>query len=198
MVLHASWTHGNSVLVERWRVPEAANDRGAAAGPLGDTEGTTHVDAEVSFACVRLGWATRFVVFDREGRHNPGSGDLWCHVAVPTPVVIAGNRVQADTVMVNWESSKRSSLFVAAVHVWDGNKRIFVDGKPFLGDSAGGITARSKDPNVIPNLNLLYRGNLRRRLIYFGVSVSLRIRARETVDEYLEIRSVGIDFELPG
>jgi len=191
MVLYASWTHGNSIVVE---VPRAyqPSENGLDAGV-----NVVDIGAGASISCSRLGWATRFDVHQSRQGDGPVSGNLWCHVAVPTPVVVGGTRAQADTVMVNWESSNALSLFVAAVHVWDGNRRIFVDGRPSAGDFTGGVIARSTDPTVVPNLNLMYRGNLNRKPVYLGVSVSLRIRASDARHEFLEVRSIGVDFDVP-
>lgn len=196
MALYSSWVHGHNVQLERVGSPDVrskATAKRAFSGHSGDTVGLG--DFGVA-ACVRIGWAARFVVFDDGSGNVAKSGRFWCHYAVPTPVVVAGRRAQADTVLVNWKSSDRTGLFVAAVHVWDANKRIFADNSPPIGDFDGGIDSRTEDAAVAPVLGQLYRGDIPRRPVFFGVGVSLLIEAKGAIDDVLEIRSVGVDFDV--
>jgi len=63
-------------------------------------------------------------------------------------------------------------------------------------DFNGGIPGYSTNAGITPNLNKLWRGNIQKRPIYFGLCVSLLIKAQSAKDDYLEIRSVGIDFQI--
>lgn len=47
----------------------------------------------------------------------------WFHFAIPTPVIVNGNRLRADSVMVRFKSAS-ADAFVTAIHVYDGEKRI--------------------------------------------------------------------------
>lgn len=63
----------------------------------------------------RNGWGT-----DIEG--NPGTIN-WFHFAVPTPVIINDVRMQADSVMLCFETGSADAV-VRDVHVYDGRTRI--------------------------------------------------------------------------
>jgi len=63
----------------------------------------------------RNGWGT-----DIEGQ--PGTIN-WFHFAVPTPVVINDVRMQADSVMLCFETGS-ADAFVRDIHVYDGRSRI--------------------------------------------------------------------------
>lgn len=110
----------------------------------------------------------------------------------------AGRRAEADTVLVNYESTNINALSISAIHVWDGNKRIFADDNPTISgdDYNGGISGSTVNAGITPNTNRLWRGNIQRRPIYFGVGVSLLIKAQSAKNVWLEIRSVGIDFQI--
>jgi hypothetical protein len=196
MSLYASWVHGHNVQLERVGAPNARSKESVNAAFRGDPGDIVDLGSFGAAACLRIGWAARFVVFDSGAENLPKSGSFWCHYAIPTPVIEAGQRAQADTVLVNWESTAPSQLAVAAVHVWDGNKRIFNADSLGAGDFDGGIDGNTTNASVVPNLAQLYRGNIALRQIFFGVGVSLLIRATNARDSFLEIRSVGIDFQI--
>ena len=203
MTLYASWVHGNSFLLERVgasRALDRSSVRDAFLGSTGDIIDGDIVDfgAYGGAACLRIGWAARFVIFDTGNGNLRKSGSFWCHYAIPTPVIEAGKRAEADTVLINYESTDISQISISAVHVWDGNKRIFVDDSPTrdADDFNGGISRYTTNAGVTPNGSKLFRGNIRRRPIYFGIGVSLRIRAHAAINNNLEIRGVGIDFQI--
>jgi hypothetical protein len=200
MSLYASWVHGNSALLERTGAGGATGKDSVLAAFKGDPGDIVDLDGSAAAACLRIAWAARFVVYDSGIQTNlPKSGEFWCHYAIPTPVIVADRRAEADTVLINYASSDISALSIAAVHVWDGNKRIFAnDSPPVSADGFnGGIPGLTLNPSVTPNLTRLFAGDIQRRPIFFGVGVSLLIRAREAKDDFLEIRSVGIDFQVP-
>jgi hypothetical protein len=198
MTLYASWVHGNSFLLERVGAPRAldrSSVRDAFRGGSGDIVGFGGYGGA---ACLRIGWAARFVIYDTGNGNLRKSGSFWCHYAIPTPVIEAGKRAEADTVLINYESTDINQISISAVHVWDGNKRIFADNGPPSDpdDFNGGISRYTTNAGVTPNGSKLYRGNIRRRPIYFGIGVSLRIRAHAAMNNNLEIRGVGIDFQI--
>jgi hypothetical protein len=202
MTLYASWVHGNSVLLERVGALNARSKssvKDAFRGSTGDIIDGDIVDfgGYGGAACLRIGWAARFVIFDTGNGNLRKSGSFWCHYAIPTPVIEAGKRAEADAVLINYESTDISQISISAVHVWDGNKRIFADNSPpsLADDFNGGIAGYTTNPDVTSNAKKLFRGNIRRP-IYFGIGVSLRIRAHAAINNNLEIRGVGIDFQI--
>lgn len=201
MSVYESWTHGNSVLLERVKASNATGKSGVNNSFRGETGDIVDLGVpDSAVACLRLGWAARFVAFDSGKEDKAKSGSFWCHYAIPTPVIEADARAEADQVLVNFESSDINALRIAAVHVWDGNRRIFAADTLIptpANNYDGGIRGRTTDSGTRPATSRLWRGDIRRQPIYFGVGVSLLIRAHEAKDEYLEIRGVGVDFEAP-
>ena len=53
---------------------------------------------------------------------KPGLSN-WFHFAIPTPVIVNGNRLRADSVMVRFRTGSRDA-FVKAIHIYDGEKKI--------------------------------------------------------------------------
>ena len=199
MSLYASWVHGNSAFLEGIGAENAKDKDSVLAAFNGFHGDIVNLGGSAAAACVRFGAFARFVVYDSGSQNLPKSGAFWCHYAIPTPVIVADRRAEADTVRINYESSNISALSIAAVHVWDGNKRIFInDSPPVSADGFnGGIPKSILIPSANPNLARIFAGDIQRRPIFFGVGVSLLIRAREARADFLEIRSVGIDFQVP-
>ena len=197
MSLYASWVHGNSVLLERVGAPSVRGKSSVKSAFRGDPGDIVDLPGHAAAACLRIGWAARFVVYDSGSENQTKTGSFWCHYAIPTPVIEAGSRAQADTVLINYESSNINALSVSRIHVWDGNRRIFADDSPKLSadDYDGGIPGHIFSGGT-PNVSRLFKGNIRRQRIFFGVSVSLLIRAQSAKDDILEIRGVGIDFQV--
>lgn len=204
MVLYASWTHGNSVLLERRGAPSASSKGTVNSVFRGDPGDIIDLGGHAGAACLRMGWGARFVIYDTGDENRPKSGSFWCHYAIPTPVIEAGSRAKADTVLINYETNNPRNINIDAVHVWDGNKRIFAaDGLNFINSTEGddefdgGISGQSFSPGTSVNLSRLFRRNIVDRDVFFGLGVSILIRANDARDTFLEIRSVGIDFDLP-
>lgn len=204
MVLYSSWVHGHSVLLERVGAPRATGKSTVNEVFRGDPGDIIDLGPASSAACLRIGWAARFVIYDSGSDNNPKSGDFWCHYAIPTPVVEAGARAEADSVLINYETNSPRSINIEAVHVWDGNKRIFaVNNLNFINSTTGddefdgGISGVTTNANTTPNLSRLFRRNIPNRPVFFGLGVSILIRANQAKDDFLEIRGVGVDFQLP-
>lgn len=53
---------------------------------------------------------------------KPGLSN-WFHFAIPTPVIVNGNRLRADSVMVRFRTGS-ADAFVKAIHIYDGEKKI--------------------------------------------------------------------------
>lgn len=204
MVLYASWTHGNNALLERVGAPKVKGKDSVHSVFMGDYGDIVDLGQFSSVACLRMGWGARFVVYDTGSADNPQSGSFWCHYAIPTPVIEAGARAKADTVLINYETNKPRNINIDAVHVWDGNKRILAADNLQLinttkGDDEydGGISGQTANSSTAINLSRLFRRNIVDRDVFFGIGVSILIRADQAKDDYIEIRSVGIDFDLP-
>jgi len=198
MSLYASWVHGNQVQLER-RYAAEAKSKSTVEDAFSKSNGDlVYLGGWGRAACLRLGWAARFVVYDCGRKNYQKSGRFWCHFAIPTPVIEAGKRAEADTVLVNYESSDINALSINAVHVWDGNRRIFADNSLMISadDFNGGIAGYTTNAGTTPNPEKLWRGDITRRSIYYGICVSLRIKAQQAKDDFLEIRSVGVDFQI--
>lgn len=204
MVLHTSWVHGNSAYLERSGSPSVSSKSSIKAAFQGEAGDIVYLGGAASVACVRLGWGARFVVYDSGSENRTKSGSFWCHYAIPTPVIESGSRAQVDRVLVNYETNNPRNINIEAVHVWDGNKRIdAVDRLGFINSTSGddefdgGISGQTANADITPNLSRLFSRNIQNRDVFFGLGVSIFIRANEAKDNFLEIRGVGIDFQLP-
>ena len=178
-------THGHSVVLERVGAPNAKGKKSVLdvfAGDAGDIVDlrTGHASA----ACLRIGWAARFVVFDDGSENRPKSGAFWCHLAVPTPhnfvSDVSGNcltRFKPRAITGDWESTNPTRLFIGAVHVWD-----------------GGVRRIHRDDSV-PRRNQQYSKPINNAgFVTQGLGVSLRVQAVDAKDDWLELRSVIIAF----
>ena len=102
---------------------------------------------------------------------------------LPAPV-FNNNSAQARTVLINYQSSDTDSIAIEKVHVYDGNKIIFEHDSPLL------------EPDTsVDDPNRVWKGDIDPQPISFGLGVSILIKATEVENDFLEIRSVGIDFQ---
>jgi hypothetical protein len=210
--MYASWIHGHSVLLERFESPQIV-DKATIETHFGNYHGDI-IDLmnSAAVACLRIGWAARFVVFDSGKEDEPKSGGFWVHYAIPTPVVLnldedlsAGHRAIAKCVLLNYESQDINQITSTAVHVWDGNRQIaaFNAFPASQQGHNGGISGscRISQPNCgTPDIgNKLWRGVIQRpQPVFFGIGVSIHIQANNAKDNYLEIRGVGVEFDTSG
>lgn len=204
MSLHASWVHGSAVQLERPGAPSTTGGMSTvrrAFAHTGDgwfTGDILDLGGYAGIACLRIGWAARFVAYDHGTADWPKSGYFWCHYPVPTPVIQAGSRARAQRVLINYSTTHLQALAPAAIHVWDGNRRIFADNSPEVSadDFNGGIAEHTTHPGTRVATGDLWPGDLGNREVFFGLAVSIRIHAHRAREAYLEIRSVGIDFDI--
>lgn len=198
MALHAAWVHGNSALLERVGAPSAKDKTSVLTAFRGDTGDIVDLGGHGSIACLRMGWGARFVTFDNGSDNREKSGSFWVHYAIPTPVIEDGHRARADTVLLNYESTDINEMSPAAIHVWDGNIRIFADDSPTVSadDFNGGIPGSTTNSSATPDISKLWRGDIRLKPVFFGLTVSVLIRAQRARDNFLEIRGVGVDLQL--
>jgi hypothetical protein len=185
--------HGHSVVLERVGAPDATGKKSVHeifAGNAGDIIDlrTGHASA----ACLRIGRAARFVVFDNGTKNQPKSGAFWCHLAVPTPSQVAyvsneegvfATGFKPVNITGDWESNNPLTLFIDAVHVWHGGlRRVHRDDSVPRGN---GTATRYFKPFV------------NAPLVTQGLGASFRVRAVNARDNWLELRSVAIAFEGP-
>lgn len=205
MGVHSSWIHGNAVLLERNFSPDAKSDRTIRRSFAPTTDGWFEGDVidlgeYGGVACLRMGWTARFVVFDHGDKDYPKSGWFWCHYAIPTPALVDGREVRARELSVNCATSDFQKIAMTEIHVWDGNRRIFVES---MGEASvtnrgndGGIEDNTTDRGRTPNTDRLLKRPLGNERVFFGVLVSILVKANQAKNERLEIRGVGIDFEV--
>ncbi|MPZ17395.1 MAG: hypothetical protein GEV06_05735 [Luteitalea sp.] len=207
MSIRDSWVHGNSVLLERVGAPNARSKRTVRNAlrnnvNIDATGDIIHLGGHGAAACFRIGWASRFVIFDSGTEDQQKSGNFWCHFAIPTAIALnAGRRTVARELFINYETTDKDRLDIRATHIWDGNRRIFANNRfvaPRLG-ADGGIRGHTTNANSTPTTapTRLSTQRLVPREIYFGVTVSLLIAAVSARGDFLEIRSVGVRFEDP-
>jgi hypothetical protein len=116
------------------------------------------------------GWGT-----DIEGL--PGTQN-WFHFAVPTPVIIDDVRMQADSVMLCFETGS-ADAWVRDVHVYDGGWRIAVfDGVNLFGDQP---FVRL----VLPEAPLMWQA--------LGISLGVSFGV-EPLDHHMRFLAAGCDF----
>ena len=97
--------------------------------------------------------------------------------------------------LVNYHTDWIRELSIGAVHVWDGNRRIFArDDVPRSGgDFDGGIPATQGTPAPLPSTAELLRLDVGDERVLYGLSVSLHIEAMTAHNAFLEIRGVGLE-----
>lgn len=192
MSLYSSWVHGNSVQLERRGAVEAKSKATVDEAFDRSNGDLVSLGGNGTVACLRIGWAARFVVYDCGFKNEAKSGQFWCHYAIPTPVIIDGKRAEADTVLINYESSNINALSPGAIVVRDGDIVIFKDFSPTV--SANDFNGGSG--SLVRDTKKLWRGDLQNRPVHYGLCVSLEIKAQSAKNDYLEIRGVGIDFQI--
>lgn len=205
MSSHTSWVHGNSVVLEHVGSGQATGKRSVYREIVRDYGDLVDLGRNGAASCLKTGGGSRFDIHDtkskkkkkngEEKKDKPKSGSFWCHFAIPTPV-FEGKPVHTNTVLLNYQSSDTASIVIEEVHVYDGNKRIFSHESPLLECDKfnGGISDTSVD-SPRPDPSRIWKGDIRPEPVCFAVGVSLLIKANEVEDDFLEIRSVGVDFQ---
>jgi hypothetical protein len=169
MALHQSWVHGT-----------------AFAPPELPSVGVDEVDNNrwTDLTGLRQGWGTTW-----QGVANQSA---WFHVAIPTPAIIEGARVQLNQVYVLWSAGDATAAgwsdagaLITDVHVWDGPNRIKTFGTfRVFGNHA---TQRDSDNTfVLPA----------RPQISFGVGISVRAEFKNVGNQLVWFSAAGADFEI--
>jgi hypothetical protein len=172
--LFASWVHGHNLVLERAVFTPGKAQVNAAFGRREWDGDLRDFGNSGAIAVSRLGWGARLVVFDYSSANNRKSGQVWCHYAVPTPVIVGGRRARLRQVLVRHTTPNPQQLAIIAVHVWDGDTRVF---------TRDGIV--SPNPFVAP---------LPDREVLWGMGVSLLVNANNARNVMLDVHAVGIDF----
>ena len=196
MTEFTSWVHGSEGQLEMRSGPEMV-DRSTVEATFDHSNADCVLlggDENGVAACIRLGWAARFVVFDRSGESASKSGHFWCHYAIPTVTWIDSEpSMKAASVHVNYQSTDLDSLKVTAIHMWDGNRRILRDEDVgYLADPKIGHTV---DPEAQDAPGGYAHCHFKAREVHYGVCVSVYVRATRAHNDYIEIASVGVGFE---
>ena len=124
----------------------------------------------------RVGWGTSF-----NGR--PGAF-TWFHVAIPTPVLVDGNRPKLERVSVLYRADNAE---IRNIHIYDGPKRIKTfDGLNAKGDHSGGVSAQNTW-ELPPGLPFLYS-------IGISVGVQFSIGFDTAITTEMLFSSAGADF----
>jgi hypothetical protein len=147
MLKQASWTHGNSVVVEQ---PENLS------------------------SIQRSGWGTDLLFI-------PG-GASWCHIPIPTPVIMNDQRANVQNLFLLFECSTEGSI--RQVHIWDGSILVQQFNDINLEGDHTGVDASSTFTLGSPHQ------------VSFGMSISFRFQASpdNTAPTLLKITSAGADF----
>jgi hypothetical protein len=101
----------------------------------------------------------------------------WVHFAIPTPVIVDGNRLHAVTAWIRYATG--TSATITNIHVYDGENRI----ANWDGLSLGG--SLRNESRAVPNKPAVLWGT--------GISVGLQFSGNGPND-YAEFISAGIDF----
>ena len=91
MIKHASWVHGNALVLEK---PN-------------------------NITVTRRGQGTEMLFGFMPGVSPEGT---WCHIAIPTPVIISDVRMKVRTLFLLFKAGQHA--VIDNIHVWDGPKRI--------------------------------------------------------------------------
>ena len=169
MGLHQRWVHGT-----------------AFAPPELPSVGVNEVDRNrwTDLTGLRQGWGTTW-------QGVPGRS-AWFHIAVPTPSIIEGARVQLNQVYVLFSAGDSNTTRwqdaganLTGCHVWDGPNRLmtFNTGKAF-GNHAGGIDGT----NTFRLTN--------RPQISFGVGISVQFEFQNIGNQLVWFSAAGADFEI--
>ena len=173
-IMYSTWVHGHSATLED-RISKSSKFAGIskvndAVDWLSHTRFQTH----------RVGWGLQCYYFDSGKDNRRKSGETWIHYAIPTPVITNNKRVKLNDILINLFGSTEK-LHIAAIHVWDGNKRIA---------KYDNIKEWGKKKLIrysIPNTPS----------VAYGIGISILIKGDEvTAENKIEICGVGADFIL--
>jgi hypothetical protein len=191
MALYATWVHGTSVRAE-W-VGDTLNNVSAnrwdgSAGAVG----WSNVNG------LPRGWGMTFRgkraftgglggstvgPFHAETPFEYSQKGYWFHFAIPTPVIVAGNRSRLLRVFVLWET--RAGVSPVAVHVFDGANRIFV-----TGITGSGPATHASDLTLgVTRFDLPAPHS-----VIFSIGISVAVSFAEEGD--LTFFSAGADFDI--
>jgi hypothetical protein len=101
----------------------------------------------------------------------------WVHFAIPTPVIVNGVRLKAESAMIRFTTGPQASI--GAIHVWDGETKLY---------ERNGTNYKGKNQfvrEVISN----------RPEVKWGTGISVLVNFNGTgADAYVQLISAGIDF----
>jgi hypothetical protein len=197
MALQAMWVHGTTVRPE-WVNNFAQVNSDRWDGSTGEVSGSEYLGLSRGWGTTYRGRDSRDTGFLGLGAQSIGpfhpetpfeytQKGYWFHFAIPTPVILNGNRASLQRVFVLWEA--RSGVQPAAVHVWDGPSRIAALGITRPAADANGTTTTGT--NLIDGVS---RFNLPSpHSVQFSVGISVAVWFNNDGD--ITFFSAGADFD---
>jgi hypothetical protein len=176
--LFASWVHGHNVVLERgvFTPSKAGVFAAFRSFPRGFDGDVVAFSSSGALAVSRLGWGAQFVAFDYGSQDRPKTGRVWCHYAVPTPVLAEDRRARLIRVLVDQHAQAAQKLAIVALHVWDGGNPV------------------ARFDNIVAMPSGLFIRDLPDVPVLRGIGVSLLIGANNAQNVKLDVNGVGIDF----
>jgi hypothetical protein len=110
---------------------------------------------------------------------KPGTTN-WFHFAIPTAVIVDGNRLRIDSALLRYRCGS-SSADITNLHVFDGENRVFAADNLNLSPTALTVTRW-----VLPNKPEVFWG--------VGVTVGVRFNGATDAANTMEFASAGVDF----
>jgi len=101
----------------------------------------------------------------------------WVHFVIPTPVIVDGTRLKAESAMIRFSTG--STAKITNFHVYDGETKI----------------ADYNGLNLAGNLQFIRQAVPNHHQVLWGTAISLGVQFAGTgVNDYVQFISAGIDF----
>lgn len=111
--------------------------------------------------------------------------DCWFHCPMPTPVMVNDRRPGLQRVMILYKTQLQSGMSLRAVHLFDGQEKIFE--KQFFD-----ILTSGEHHTKMDGFNTI--GLAAKPQIVFGLGISFRFENRATVPRSLFLAAFGADY----
>jgi hypothetical protein len=123
-----------------------------------------------SWSALRQGFYTTL-------RPSNETTSAWVHFAIPTPVIVNGVRLKAQSAMIRFTTGPQASI--GAVHVYDGERKI----------------AEHNGTNYRGALQFIREGIPNTPEVLWGTGISILVNCNGNgPDAYIQLISAGIDF----
>ncbi len=118
-------------------------------------------------------WRPAFFI-QVEGKSNTSN---WFHFAIPTPVIVDGNRLRIDSAMLVLKTTS-SDAIVQEVHIFDGNMKI----------------SSHKNINLSGNIGFRRFSIAKKPKVNWGIGISIGVKFGSKQGQQMEFISAGCDF----